>query len=175
MDSVFGNTSTNSVPNFSSATFQDPQIPQVLDDSTFNITYINSNHLQASSFPVQQNFHSSTNQGGPDQITDLAPLLDNLDSIPVTHDWNQNGDQIMEDLLKEVDEMNAPHQSDKLRYDAEVTATSDPALNPSHNDVLSSGMCEATGQYVVGVSEVNTANGGNNNNSDVLEILSQFS
>lgn len=152
---VFGQISTKNVPNFSGNTFQKNQIP-VQNQSGMSYDY----PVLEASFPFQ-----TTNPA-----CDANPTLD---TIPGFCDQNlnggQNGDQILENLLREANEAGPGDMGMTSNYGYTHQYMSD--------GVTVSATCQVTGGHVNmcqgGVAnEVGTVNGGN---ADVLEILSQFS
>lgn len=183
--SVFGSTSTDSIPTFTAA----------LQDNT------NSPSTAAVDNPIPSEFSPPAAhqlppfqqpQQPPLQSEELNHILEEMDSIPDLQeqcytgddDDDDNGDQILEELLMNAaDVINSP-SSDEIRYydEAGTTSTTTPTT----------GLCYITSDVTVStMHHGNLANAGKGKqlrnqdqsvmnsgvvgNSDVLDILSQFS
>ena len=157
-------TSINFIPRFSSIPFQDQVvIPNTHEiESTFDVTY------------VPHSIDTLPEIDDQDLKTFMASTtLDN--SIPNPHDQNQNGD-ILEQLLQDVGEMDNPPdispQSDTIRYynSSNPVAIGTASSGPSSHVVSGDVTVSEVGQYI-------EQNGGavDSSNSDLIEILAQFS
>ena len=151
---MFGQMPTQHVPNFTGNTFQNNPIP------------IPNQSGMGYNFPVQEGFtFQNTNPSGG-----INPTV-HFNSTPGVCDQNQNGDQngdqILENLLKEVNEVE-PRCVD-------VGSTYGHNQHYMRDELTMSGTCQVTGgvsMYQGGVAnEMGAITGGN---ADVLEILSQF-
>lgn len=152
--SIFGNSSTNFLPNFSEVPFQSTQVP-----------------VPNQSLPDQYNnsFQAMPPASVANNDSELGQILDHFDSIPSTHIQNQNGDEILQQCLTEPPRVG----SGEIRFYDSDHASNDCVnghmISASHHmmsgDVTVS--ASAAGQFL--------GTGEQQNGTDIMEILSQFS
>ena len=143
--SMFGNTSTDFPPNFSEVPFQNTQVP-----------------VPSQPLPDQysSSFHQSVLPSDVDKDSELSEILDHFHSVPnTTQTQNQNGDNSLQLISKlnpgEIQYYNSDSNSDHL-------------ISANHH-MMTGDVTVSANQYM----ETGTTD--QQNGTDIMEILSQFS